>query len=317
MIPLLIVVGFYVGWNIGANDTANCIGTPVGSGLISYRKMIYLVVIFVLLGALLQSHNVMKTIGEGVVNNPLNMKAVLTAMLSAGIFVTLATFFKVPVSTSQAIVGGVVGAALSMGSGVNFSKVATIGQVWVISPPLTAMMSFTLYRILAFFLKRVSMITLWDRLLSYLVIISGGYVAFSLGANDVGNSVGPLTVLGINETWLALLGGVALSVGVLTYGRRVTETIGKGITTLGPLSAVSAQTSAALAVHFFSIIGIPVSTSHAIVGAIIGVGLVKGVKTVQLGKIIEIVVGWVATPTAAALFSFVLYKGIKLLPILE
>lgn len=77
MIALLIVVGFYVGWNIGANDTANCIGTPVGSGLISYRKMIYIVVIFVLLGALLQSHNVMKTIGEGVVYQPLNMKAVL------------------------------------------------------------------------------------------------------------------------------------------------------------------------------------------------------------------------------------------------
>lgn len=312
MIALLIVAGFYVGWNIGANDTANCIGTPVGSGLISYRKMVYLVAIFVVLGALLQSHNVMKTIGEGVVDNPLNLTAVLTAMLSAGVFVTLATFFKVPVSTSQAIVGGVVGAGLSMGNAVNFAKVATIGEVWIISPPLTALMSFTLYRILAFFLKRVKMVTFWDKLLSYLVIISGAYVAFSLGANDVGNSVGPLTVLGISQSWLALLGGVSLSVGVLTYGRRVTETVGKGITSLGPLSAVAAQTAAAVAVHFFSIIGIPVSTSQAIVGAIIGVGLVKGVSTVSLRKIIEIVIGWVATPTAAALFAFLLYKGLRL-----
>ncbi len=313
MIALLIIAGLYVGWNIGANDTANCIGTPVGSGLISYRKMIYLVAIFVVLGALLQSHNVMKTIGEGVVNEPLNLIAVLTAMLSAGVFVTLATFFKVPVSTSQAIVGGVVGAALSMGNGVNFAKVATIGEVWIISPPLTALMSFTLYHILAFFLKRVKMVTFWDKLLSYLVIISGAYVAFSLGANDVGNSMGPLMVLGINQIWLALLGGVSLSIGALTYGRRVTETVGKGITPLGPLSAVSAQTAAAVAVHFFSIIGIPVSTSQAIVGAIIGVGLVKGVSTVSLGKIIEIVIGWVATPTAAALFAFLFYKGLQFL----
>ncbi|MFB6290536.1 MAG: anion permease [Candidatus Bipolaricaulia bacterium] len=313
MIALLIVAGFYVGWNIGANDTANCIGTPVGSGLISYRKMIYLVAIFVVLGALLQSHNVMKTIGEGVVDNPLNMTAVLTAMLAAGVFVTLATFFKVPVSTSQAIVGGVVGAALAMGNSVNFAKVATIGEVWVISPPLTALMSFTLYHILAFFLKRVKMVTFWDKLLSYLVIISGAYVAFSLGANDVGNSVGPLTVLGIDQTWLALLGGVSLSIGVLTYGRRVTETVGKGITPLGPLSAVAAQTSAAVAVHFFSIIGIPVSTSQAIVGAIVGVGLVKGVSTVSAGKIVEIALGWVATPTAAALFAFLLYRGLQLI----
>ncbi|MBS3788413.1 anion permease [Candidatus Bipolaricaulota bacterium] len=230
MIALLIVAGFYVGWNIGANDTANCIGTPVGSKLISYRKMVYLLAIFVVLGALLQSHNVMKTIGEGVVDNPLNLTAVLTAMLSAGVFVTLATFFKVPVSTSQAIVGGIVGAGLSMGNAVNFAKVATIGEVWIIFPPLTALMSFTLYHILTFFLKRVKMVTFWDKLLSYLVIISGAYVAFSLGANDVGNSVGPLTVLGISQSWLALLGGISLSIGVLTYGRRVTETVGKGIT---------------------------------------------------------------------------------------
>ncbi|MBS3765420.1 anion permease [Candidatus Bipolaricaulota bacterium] len=313
MIGLLILVGFYVGWNIGANDTANCIGTPVGSGLISYKKMVYLVAIFVVLGALLQSHNVMKTIGKGVVTDPLNLIAVLTAMLSAGFFVTLATFFKIPVSTSQAIVGGVVGAGLSMGNGINLSQVLTIGEVWVVSPPLTALMSFVLYHILAFFLRRVRRVTFWDKILSYLVIISGAYVAFSLGANDVGNSVGPLTVLGIDQIWLALLGGVSLSVGVITYGKRVTETVGKGITSLGPLSAVAAQTSAALAVHFFSIIGIPVSTSQAIVGAVIGVGTVKGVQTVSLGKITEIVLGWVATPTAAGLFAFGLYKAILLL----
>jgi len=312
MIALLIVAGFYVGWNIGANDTANCIGTSVGSGVISYRKMIYVVAFFSVLGALLQSHNVMKTIGEGVVHNPLNLTAVLTAMLSAGVFVTMATFFKVPVSTSQAIVGGVLGAGLSMGGGVNFAQVATIGEVWVISPPLTALISFTLYHILAFFLRRVKMVTLWDKLLSYLVIISGAYMAFSLGANNVGNSVGPLTVLGINKTWLALLGGIALSIGVMTYGRRVTETIGKGITPLGPLSAVAAQTSAAMAVQFFSIIGIPVSTSQAVVGAIVGVGLVKGTSTVSLGKITQIAIGWVATPTVAALFAFLLYKVLRI-----
>jgi len=313
MIALLIVAGFYVGWNIGANDTANCIGTSVGSGVISYRKMIYVVAFFSVLGALLQSHNVMTTIGEGVVHNPLNLTAVLTAMISAGVFVTMATFFKVPVSTSQAIVGGVVGAGFSMGSGVNLAKVATIGEVWVISPPLTALISFTLYHILAFFLRRVKMVTFWDKLLSYLVIISGAYMAFSLGANNVGNSVGPLTVLGINKTWLALLGGVALSIGVITYGRRVTETIGKGITPLGPLSAVAAQTSAAMAVQFFSIIGIPVSTSQAVVGAIVGVGLVKGTSTVSVGKITEIAIGWVATPTVAALFAFLLYKVLRVL----
>jgi len=309
MFILLILVGLYVGWNIGANDTANCIGIPVGSGLISYRKIVYLVAIFVVLGALLQSHQVMETIGTGVARSPLNTKAIFTAMLSAGIFVTLSSLFKVPVSTSQAIVGGVVGAALAMGSEVNLAQVATIVQVWVINPPLTALISFLIYHVLAFFLKRVKFVFLWDRILSYLVIISSGYVAFSLGANTVGTAVGPLASLGINKIWLALLAGVALSVGTLTYGKRVTETVSKGITRLDPLSAVAAQLSAAGAVNFFAYLGIPVSTSQAIVGAVIGVGLVKGVKTVSMGKIMKIGVGWVASPTAAALFSYSLYKA--------
>lgn len=311
MVGLLILVGLYVGWNIGTNDTANCIGTPVGSGLISYRKVIYLVVIFVVLGAILQSHNVMKTIGEDVVQSPLSMMAVLTAMLSAGVFVTLATFFKVPVSTSQAIVGGVVGAALSMGNSIKLMEVITIAEVWIICPPLTALMSFLLYHLLSSFLKRTKMVLFWDKVLSYLVILSAAYVAFSLGANNVGNAVGPLVILDISKFWLALIGAAGLSLGVLTYSRRVTEAVGENITPLGPLSAVSAQTSAALAVHFFSIIGIPVSTSQAIVGAVVGVGLVKGVQTISMRKVIEIVSGWVATPTAAALFSFGLYKVIQ------
>ncbi|MBS3740010.1 anion permease [Candidatus Bipolaricaulota bacterium] len=311
MLVLLILVGVYVGWNIGANDTANCMGIPVGSGLITYRKMIFLVAIFVVLGALLQSHQVMETIGEGVARNPLNMKAVFVAMFSAGIFVSAATFLKIPVSTSQAIVGGVIGAAISMGSEVNLGQVLTIAEVWVLNPPLTALISFLLYHLLAFFLKRVKLVFLWDRLLSYLVIASGGYVAFSLGANTVGTSVGPLAALGIDKTWLALMAGAAVSVGTLTYGKKVTKMVGEGITSLDPLSAVAAQLSAAGAVNFFAYIGIPVSTSQAIVGAVIGVGLVKGVKTVSAKKIMKIAVGWVASPTAAALFAFGLYKVLE------
>ena len=316
MLALLILVGFYVGWNIGANDTANCMGIPVGSGLISYRKMVYLVAIFVFLGALLQSHQVMETIGQDVTISPLNMRAIFTAMLSAGIFVTVASFFKVPVSTSQAIVGGVIGAAISMGNEVNLGQVVIIVEIWLLNPLLTALISFFLYHLLAFFLKRVRLFVLWDRILSYLVIVSGGYVAFSLGANTVGTSVGPLAAIGINKTWLALLAGAAVSLGTLTYGKKVTETVGKGITNLDPLSAVAAQLSAAGAVNFFAHVGIPVSTSQAIVGAVIGVGLVKGVKTVDLQKITKIAFGWVASPTAAALFAFGLYKGIEMVGVL-
>ncbi len=310
---VLLIAGGYVGWNIGANDAGNCVGTTVGSGLLSYRRAITLVAIFVILGALLQGGHVMKTIGKGIVLEQLPAAALFAAMISAGFFVTLATFFRLPVSTSQAIVGGVAGVGLAAGAEVNFSKLLTIGEVWIICPFLTGLLSFLLYHGFAFLLRRARKPAFWNRVPHALLILSACYVSFSLGANDVGNSVGPIANLGIRPIWLGLLGGVALAVGAFTFGHRVTETIGSGVVPLDPLSAFSAQTSAAIAVHFFSLLGIPVSTSQAIVGAVVGVGLVRGARLIKKRRIVEIVIGWAATPTLAGAFAFAVYKLLSMI----
>ena len=307
-IIVLFVAGAYVGWNIGANDAGNCIGTSVGSGLLSYRSAIVLVGLFVVVGALLQGETVMETVGKGIVTVQLPASAIFAAMFSAGLFVTLATFFKLPVSTSQAIVGGVVGVGLAAGADVNLSKLVTIAEVWVICPFLTGILAFVFYHGLAFLVRRLRRPRLWDHALEVLLILSACYVSFSLGANDVGNSVGPIANLGVSPTWLLLLGGVSLAVGALTFGRRVTETVGGGIVRLDPLSAVCAQASAAVAVHFFSILGIPVSTTQAIVGAVVGVGLVKGMRAIKGQRVVGIVVGWIGTPTTSGLVAFGVYK---------
>jgi PiT family inorganic phosphate transporter len=312
LIPLFIA-GAYVGWNIGANDAGNCVGTTVGSGLLSYRRAILLVSAFVIIGALLQGGNVMKTIGKGIVTSELPTLAVIAALISSGLFVTLATFFKVPVSTSQSIVGGVAGVGLAAGAEMNLAKVGTIAQVWVICPILTGLLALTTYWVSRSMLRRLRKDSFWQKTPNALLILSACYVAFALGANDVGNAMGPIANLGIHASWLGALGGVALAAGALTFGRRVTETVGSGITPLDPVSAFSAQLAAALAVHFFSILGIPVSTSQSIVGAVIGVGIVHGIHTVRKRRIAGIVVSWVATPTAAGLFSFGLYRVILLL----
>ncbi len=311
-IIVLFIGGAYVGWNIGANDAANCIGTSVGSGLISYRKGILLVAVFVMVGALLQGHNVMKTIGKGIVTEQLPVTAVLAALLSAGFFVTLATWFRLPVSTSQAIVGGVAGVGLSTGMAVNIAKLATIVQIWVVCPFLTGLLAIVLYKLLSLPVRKIQRPELWDRVVGVLLVGSAAYVAFSLGANDVGNSVGPIANLGVQARWLSLLGGGALAFGALTFGHRVTETVGSGITTLDPLSASAAQLAAALGVHFFSVLGIPVSTSQSVVGAVVGVGLAHGIRAIERRRVAEIVGGWVATPTVAGLFSFGLYRLISL-----
>lgn len=312
LIPLL-VAGAYVGWNIGANDAGNCVGTTVGSGLLTYRRAVLLVAVFAVAGSLLQGGEVMDTMGKGIIEAELPSLAILAAMLSAGVFVTVATLFKVPVSTSQAIVGGVAGVGLAVGADLNTAVILRIAQVWVVCPILVGILAIVIRLLARFVLRRISEDSLWQRAPNALLILSASYISFSLGANHVGTAMGPITNLGVQPGWLALLGGVTLAAGVLTFGRRVTQTVGSGITPLDTVSAFSAQMAAALAIHFFSILGLPVSTSQAIVGAIVGVGILHGVRTVRLRKIGGIALGWVATPTAAGLLAFGVYRLIALI----
>ena len=309
LIPLLLA-GFYVGWNIGANDAGNCIGTAVGSGLLSYKRAIILVSIFAVLGALLQGGHVMDTVGTGIVSDDLGVIAIIIALLCSGLFVTIATLLRLPVSTSQVIVGGVAGVGLAVGAKLNAGTIISIVEVWVICPILTGLMAMAIFWISRLLFKRASRFYFWQRVPHALLILSACYLAFSLGANHVGTAMGPITNLGLGipTFWISILGGFAMASGTLTFGHRVTETVGGGIAPLDPVSAYSAQLAAALAVHFFSIYGIPVSTSQAVVGAIIGVGILQGVRTVRAKKLAGIAAGWVATPTAAGVFSFVIYR---------
>lgn len=307
LIPLLLA-GAYVGWNIGANDAGNCIGTSVGSGLLSFKRATILVSVFAIAGGILQGGQVMKTIGKGIVTSELPVLAVMTALICAGIFVTMATLLRLPVSTSEAIVGGVLGVGLAVGADLNMSTVLSIAKVWVICPILVGILAALIYLITRFLLKRLGESLFWQRLPQVMLLVSAAYISYSLGANHVGTAMGPIANLGYQTSWLGLLGGISLAVGALTFGRRVTETVGQGITQLDIVSAFSAQMAAALAVHFFATVGMPVSTSQAIVGGVIAVGLLKGDRTIRPKKLARIAVGWVATPTAAGLFSFGFYK---------
>ncbi len=333
---VLILAGFYVGWNIGANDAANCIGTTVGARIITYRQAVAVMAIFVILGGVLQGHHVMKTVGKGIVisevtafeehNNKtagaefkaffpddrLPDKAILVALLSAGFFVTLATFSSIPVSTSQAIVGGVAGVGIGIvGMNAAYFKLGVLSKIfgaWVISPVLTMILAFGFYMLLNRLLRNANGLV-WSRVLGFAVVASAAYVSYSLGANDVGNAIGPLLSKYPDKgLHLAILGGVAMAVGAFTFGARVTDTVGKSITSLDYSGALAAQLSAAFGVHVFSMMGIPVSTSQAVVGGVIGVGLTKGTRAVSLKKISTIFLGWIITPVCAATFAALVYR---------
>ena len=336
LIVTLLVAAFYVGWNIGANDAANCIGTTVGAQIVSYRTAALLMSVFVILGGTLQGHHVMKTVGKGIIitevavyeehnatpapdefrdffpDDRLPDLAILVALLSAGFFVTLATFTSTPVSTSQAIVGGVAGVGIGIvGVQASFFKLGVLLKIlgaWVISPVLTMILALAIYLLLGRALRNTRTI-FWSNVMGIAVLISAAYVSFSLGANDVGNAIGPLLNRFPDKgPQLAALGGIAIAAGALTFGHRVTDTVGKSITPLDYSGALAAQLSAAFGVHLFSILGIPVSTSQAIVGGVIGVGLSKGAQAVSTQRIARIFIGWILTPTCAAIFAAVMYR---------
>ena len=337
IVLLLFLAAAYSGWSIGANDSGNCVGTIVGGGVITFRKAIILVAAFVVLGAVLQGQKVMKTVGKGIIisssqsyqathNRPpppefkkffpmekIPDLGIFVALLSAAIFVSIATYSSIPVSTSQSIVGGVAGVGLGIvGFQAQYFKVAVLVKIlgsWVICPLLTMILAFLIYYLLNLILRKAGNFYAWNNILKVLVILAAAYSAYSLGANDVGNAIGPL----LNKSpdkgfYLTIFGGAVLCLGALTFSRRVCETVGKNITPLDLPGAFAAQISGAFGIHLFSMLGIPVSTSQAIVGAVIGVGLVKSVKAVSRKTVVQIIIGWVATPACAGIFAALLYR---------
>ena len=162
-----------------------------------------------------------------------------------------------------------------------------------------------------------------EKVFVYLQIISACYVAFAHGANDVANAIGPVAaVLGILKNgfisessivppWLLALGGVGIVIGLATWGWRVMETIGKKITALTPTRGFCAEFGAATTILIASKLGLPISTTHCLVGAVLGVGLARGLSALNLGMLKEIVLSWVVTIPASAGMSILCFYILK------
>lgn len=314
LIAITIGLSIALGWSIGANDAANSLGTAVGSRVITLRQGIVLITVFGLLGACLQGGHVVKTIGKGIVDltalEPRDATGVaFVATLASCLWVVLATYFKMPVSTSHSIVGAVAGAGLAIRAPVHWAVLRDVFICWVLTPAGAALLGYVFLRVLTVLFKRFVPAALSPRLLAGLIIASGCYVAYTWGANDVANATGLITGAGILPPFTSVaLGGLAIVLGIVTWGYKVIETIGSRITYLLPIMAFAAQLASGVNVHIYTMLGVPVSTSHSIVGAIFGVGLVRGMKMMNVRVLREIVACWVATPFISGAMSFVLLK---------
>jgi len=146
-----------------------------------------IVAVFSILGSVLQGHNVTKTIGKGIVQTDLEYLAIFVVLICSGFFVTLATFFKIPVSTSQAIVGGVLGIGLAVKAEINYDKFLTIAESWIVCPLLVMGLAFAFYHLITLVVRRIRLSPiLIQNSLGWLAKLCACYVAFSMGANNAG-----------------------------------------------------------------------------------------------------------------------------------
>ncbi len=307
----------FIGWSIGANDAANCVGVNIGSGKVSLREGIIITSVFGFLGAFLIGQNVIKTVGKGIV--PLHLLdqnfallIALSACFGAGAWVILATILKLPVSTSHSIVGAVGGAGLAVGAPVIWEKLGSIFLSWIATPFGSALIAFILYYPFRFIFYRLTPPLLRTFFQRWMLVLTSCYLAFSWGGNDVANATGVIMGAGITTPLVAtLVGAGAIVVGIVTMGYRVIETVGYKITRLLPLMSIVAAIASAANVHVYTYLGIPVSTSHSIVGAIVGVGLVTGKHVFNTRLARDIAFAWAVTPFAAGFVSLLIMTFMK------
>jgi len=212
----------------------------------------------------------------------------LAALFSAALWVTLASYKKFPVSTSHSIIGAVAGGGLALNTFVHWEKILQIFICWVFTPLGSCILTILLCHILRIFFK-IPFITRYRKSITHILIyITSAYLAFTWGANDVANATGILFgTQKFTPYTTAIVGALAITVGVITWGYRVIETVGFEIVNITPLMTVAIEVATAINVHIYTHYGIPVSTSHSIIGAVWGAGIVQGIKTIKLAEALK------------------------------
>ena len=332
-ILIFLLGGLFLGWSLGANDAANVFGTAVGTRMVQFKTAAIVCSLFIILGAIISGAGTTETLGKlGSINA---LPGAFAACVAAGLSVYLMTKFGLPVSTTQAIVGAIVGWNIYTGSSTNIKVLFTILITWILCPIIAALIAMFFFIITKQILKKINWhILRLDAYTRTALLFAGAFGAYSLGANNIANVMGvfvpisPFTDIQFMNVFtfsskkqLFLLGGIAIAVGVFTYSKKVMSTIGNDLLKMSPVSAFIVVTSHSIVLFLFASQGIsnflisfnlpsiplvPVSSSQAIVGAIMGIGILKGGKEVQWNVAGKIIIGWLILPVFAGFFSMII-----------
>jgi PiT family inorganic phosphate transporter len=330
MILFFLTSGLFLGWSLGANDASNVFGSAVGSRMVTFRKAAIIASVFVILGAVIQGAGASHTLGKlGSVNA---LGGSFTLALAAAITVYVMTKFSLPVSTTQAIVGAIIGWNLFTGNSTDSSTLSKIVVTWISGPVIGAVFSVLLFILLKRVKRLLNMhLIRFESQIRTGLIVVGAFGAYSLGANNIANVMGVFVPafnlndldLGLfslsSSQQLFLLGGIAIAIGIFTYSKKVMETIGSNIVELTSEAALVVVLAESLVLFIFSsswlsglfvsiglppIPMVPVSSSQVVVGCVMGIGIYKGVRNINFRLLGEIAIGWLATPVMSGVLAF-------------
>ena len=323
--------GLFLGWSLGANNTANVFGPAVGSGMIRFRTAVIVTSIFVVLGSVISGEGASETLDKlGKINE---IAGAFIVAMAAGFSVYWMTRLDIPVSITQSIVGAIVGWNLFAGSVTDVGSLTKILASWFVAPLLAAVFSIIIYKIAQGVLIRAKIHMLKTDLCNRVgFLIVGAFAAYSLGANNISSVMGvfisssPFKTLEIGNISLSstqqlfLIGGLAVAFGVVSYSEKVIKTVGQGISKLTPLSGLVVVSASSLVLFIFAserlellfayaglpnIPLVPVSSSQAVVGAIIGLSFLRVGGRLNHRLVGKIGLGWIVTPVLAGLLAFV------------
>jgi inorganic phosphate transporter, PiT family len=299
----------------GMNDAANAIATVVSTRVLTPLQAVLWAAFFNFFAAFVFGVSVATTIGKGIVDvNAVDNFVIFSGLVGAIFLTATATHYGLPISVSHSIIGGYGGAALAK---AGMSAIITSGYIKII-------IFIFLAPIIGFFVGIfLSIITLWivkdrspyktDKYFRKLQLVSAAVYSLSHGSNDAQKTIGIITIILFTNGllgatfyvpfWVIILSHTVIALGTIAGGWKVIRTLGMRVTKLTPFSGFSAETSAGATIIMATILGIPVSTTHTITGAIVGVGSLKRFSAVRWGVARNILWAWVLTIPLSAIFS--------------
>jgi inorganic phosphate transporter, PiT family len=321
-LPVLIgLIGIALAFDFmnGLHDAANSIATVVSTRVLSPQIAVAWAAFFNFVAFLFIGLHVAETIGKGIIDPAIIDPAVIFGALAGAILWNLLTwYFGIPSSSSHALVGGLVGAGTAKGGVAAIVSSGVIKtSVFIFAAPLLGMAMAIVVVVLSSWLFKPVVAQTADKAFRRLQLLSSAAYSIGHGANDGQKTMGVITVLLFSTgylhgafhvpVWVVLAAQLAMGLGTLMGGWRIVHTMGSKITRLTPHQGFCAETGGAMLLFGATAFGIPVSTTHTITGAIVGVGAARRASAVRWGVAGNIIVAWLVTIPATAALSALIY----------